>query len=1192
MVRILPWLLVGCLGGPAPEGWAPAEATGGPVVVWEPAATPLPEIPFPNDAATRRDPSSPTGRRLNVRVEGTTDHETAVRRAFNELDGFGSFAPLTVSFDEPLDVVDLAARQATPDFRDDAILLLNVDPGCDRFGEEVGLDLGQGRYVATQYGHGRRIPDPLAPDGVRWDPWSGRLFPFDVHFDSNGYHFEERWEDVDGDGRLDAGEDLDGDGVLDVPNFRDPGACADLPRDTLAYDRCAADQLLTFYERETNTVIARPLWPLEERCTHAVLITKRLVGEDGTPVQSPFPAINPRDQTPALERATPFLARYGLALDDLAFAWTFTTGTMTADLRAVRSGLHGRGPFSALGAAFPPDWTLWTRQALAEAFDRTADPAVADDVVLPGACTSDALTTLWDQGLGEWDANLCAVEADLSSVAAWFGGTFAAPDLLVDKDGIATEAYPDDHDERFDLDLVTGEITHGRTDVTFFCALPHEDPEAVCAPGNPDGVPFCKPFPTVIYGHGYGSSRAEFSLHVGRHTAMGQAGCAVDSYGHGLNRWRVDPEASAAIRLSLPAFEAVGVPELAALLSLGRDRDLNNDGLPDGGMDQWTADIFHTRDMVRQSVVEVMQLVRILRHMDGETRDGAGRLLGDVDGDGVVDLGGPRNTVGHWGISLGGILSGVLAGAEPGLDAVSPNAGGGGLTDISTRSTQAGVPEAVVLPMLGQVVVGCLPTDGHDNPLPLGEAGGDDCLRGRGAPGATWEGGTLRIALLGHDEGRLQVREVGALPGVRPGDRLRLENLDNGERFEVVIHGRGWARAAVATDALDAVERRAALGWGDGPGPFRLDDTRAVADWLAVSVWRDGASLGRLEVFEHEVSFQGSVHPAGQPLVALQDGYGYGRNTPDLRRLVGLAQHAISPGDPAVWLQHVHVDPVSGDDPFDDGRTPATLLMPTVGDATVPASTGVAMARAGGFLGSWRRDEALAPEHGWRALWTPDPRYGESVDQWLVDSWVVEGDPRFQRWADFGEAADWNPDVLFDPDDVSDGALRFSCGPSDWSALNGENRCPPAYETEPGEPENLFDVPNPPPGDGLRLDLQRSDGTHDAFRIPMLRPAGQHGIYNAQPFRPFDADAFMVNFTARFLGTRGADVSHEAGCDCSASRPARFFRGAAPAFPGQGVACRDGADPLAEAPATLRVCDPDCAEGWGLRTPERAVCTP
>jgi hypothetical protein len=68
-------------------------------------------------------------------------------------------------------------------------------------------------------------------------------------------------------------------------------------------------------------------------------------------------------------------------------------------------------------------------------------------------------------------------------------------------------------------------------------------------------VPFCKPFPVVAFAHGYGSSRSEFTLHIGRHTAMGFAACAIDSYGHGFNRGIVDPVNAGALLLSIPRFQ-------------------------------------------------------------------------------------------------------------------------------------------------------------------------------------------------------------------------------------------------------------------------------------------------------------------------------------------------------------------------------------------------------------------------------------------------------------------------------------------------------------------------------------------------------------------------------------------------------------------------------------------------------------
>ena len=73
-----PVLLTAC-PGPAQEGWAPSLHAGGPQVIYDLTAEPLPEIPLPNDTATRLDPSSPTGRRLNFSTAGSTQHERATR---------------------------------------------------------------------------------------------------------------------------------------------------------------------------------------------------------------------------------------------------------------------------------------------------------------------------------------------------------------------------------------------------------------------------------------------------------------------------------------------------------------------------------------------------------------------------------------------------------------------------------------------------------------------------------------------------------------------------------------------------------------------------------------------------------------------------------------------------------------------------------------------------------------------------------------------------------------------------------------------------------------------------------------------------------------------------------------------------------------------------------------------------------
>ena len=201
--------------------------------------------------------------------------------------------------------------------------------------------------------------------------------------------------------------------------------------------------------------------------------------------------------------------------------------------------------------------------------------------------------------------------------------------------------------------------------------------------------------------------------------------------------------------------------------------------------------------------------------------------------------------------------------------------------------------------------------------------------------------------------------------------------------------------------------------------------------------------------------------------------------------------------------------------------------------------------------------------------------YGAPIDELILDRYVVEGDPRFLRFPN--NAVHTN--VVYDIDNVSDGAASFSCGPSDWSGPS-ENGCPEELEGE----EIFFSVPHPnAPELPLRRDMVRADGSYDAVRVPVLRPAGQHGIYNAQPFRVFDADAFMVNFTTRFLGSRGGSVSHEAGCDCSASALPNFTLNGEPLYPALDRACTV---------EDMRVCEEGCAQRWAIETPTAANCAP
>jgi len=133
------------------------------MVVYDVARRPEPEIPFPNNSATRMDPNSRTGRWLNLATDSPIEPEAKLRRQLNRLDGFSVSGPITVSFDQPLNLDTVT---------DSSVLLLVASPDAPGFGEPVPLDLGRGAYPISFR------PRPIFP----FDPknkWPDLLFPKD-----------------------------------------------------------------------------------------------------------------------------------------------------------------------------------------------------------------------------------------------------------------------------------------------------------------------------------------------------------------------------------------------------------------------------------------------------------------------------------------------------------------------------------------------------------------------------------------------------------------------------------------------------------------------------------------------------------------------------------------------------------------------------------------------------------------------------------------------------------------------------------------------------------------------------------------------------------------------------------------------------------------------------------------------------
>lgn len=783
--------LLGCVEeNDAPEGLRQARAMGGAKVLFDLDARPLPKIPFPNDVATRIDPSSPTGKRVNISTMAVTDLESGVREKANKLDGFSTYGAMWVQFDSAIDVQNILDRhkQPVPDFSDDAVYLVNVDPQSPEYGTFHLLDLGSGNFPATM-----RVPT--------------KYFDFDTRVQGTNLLFESVTEvDENGDGILDPLEDTDDDGVWDTPNTLHPNG-----------DPLAPGQMLDFYERESHTLLIRTTEVLRPATRYAVVLTSALVDANGVPVDSPFEFINHTRQTEDLEPLREILPkafpeRFDDKLSKVRFAWSFTTQTTTFEMEQLRAGLYGHGPLGWMASQFPADLKL--------IHGMQSDGADEQVLVAPVRSLINVLLQVFADG--EDPETVEALQKAGEEVAYVVGGSFETPYFLIDKDGMhgtaderARNENTYDDDEVFEIDFNTGDAVVGSDEVTWWCMVPSEK----------EGRK--PPYPVVLYGHGYGSSRLEGIGFAAQMAKFGLATCSMDNAGHGLPVDRFLKEDNVAVDPE-PLLDNIGLGNMVNALNHGRHRDVTNDGLLDPGGDYWVADVFHTRDNVRQTTLDYMQFIRIMRSWDGQKRwpdsideddpyikarrdivagwdtdlDGEPEIAGDFNGDGIVDFGGPQPYY-AWGQSLGGIQSAVLVAVEPLVRAAAPTAGGAGLGDIGVRSSQGGVPEAVMLPIFGPVVLG-RPVERYNPQTDSYE----------------WSG-TTQLEFLISD-----AFEEAYVPFARVelehGDRIVYRNLRREERTSLIEEGteqatatvrNGVFRVGLAGDALSGDERRYRLGF-------------------------------------------------------------------------------------------------------------------------------------------------------------------------------------------------------------------------------------------------------------------------------------------------------------------------------------------------------------------------------------------
>lgn len=1081
-VCVLPLLCFACETGGLPQGWAETPPGSGPRIRWDLNAEPLPELPLPNDVATWPDPTSPTGRRLNVSIIAPTYFEELTRTYFDQLDGWGTFGAISIPFDAPIDVRDLYERQgggsdafSESRWGDHAVYVVDLETGAP-----VPLDVNSGNF-----------PYVLDKPDQYWRN--------DVKAGESNLLFETVAEDVNGNGVLDPGEDIDFDGVLDFPNTWD--GTADGPLDTV-------DEMTWFWERETNTLLLRPILPMRPRREYAVVVTDRLRGPDGQPVRSPFDVVHPVAQTQSLERLPELFADHPEIYGDLstrgwegvAFAWTFTTQSTHHDLDALRSGLYGEGPLADVFAE------EFTREGLPGLLDYAPSPMQGgrrctiegNTLIAPGEAFVEALNTVAGLALGLDEAQTEFVVSsyrNLSHVAVVF---FDTPYFLGDPDTTGLE-------DVFEVDTQSGQARIDRETISMILFVPKESETKQ------------QPFDTAFYIHGHGSASAEPLPFAGFMLQHGVAAAMINAEGHGV------PIDAGLARILENLFEASCLGPTAPAILNGRAEDLNGDGLLDSGGDFWTAYLFHTRDVVRQTAIDHMRSIQMLRSFDGRRaqpvvfEDGplgerleydgnafdyeGNDVAGDFDGDGTPDVGGPDSEFFFTGGSLGGILTGIMAGAEPEIRAAAPIVGAGGLSDVATRIDLGGVLSAMHLRMMGPFVI-----------TEPAEARGDRTSCASGETSVY----ILSSNVLSRSEMEVACIEEGLLD---EDDVLVVRNEDHDE---VVCAGATGGRSGNYRVAFAA----------DGGDPLFLEiyrDALLHTDFGRCRIEGDPAPDRVIDHFEVTAEFQGHVfHGPGETdeegnplpqdrLVSPTMGMGNARQRPDLRRMLFLAQSGLDPADPINYARRALLEPmaVSGREP-----EPTNLLVVnSIGDQSVPVNTGNAYARAAGLLPFMPPD---APEvfAEFRApAWFGERYPGlASPNDVLIAYHVLEGVERLGRHPIPG--AD---NFLFDVDNVSEGRLRFR---PDGSAQSTEPDALPAPHLEP-------------PLRWVRRSLSMADASGDVWMPASGEPIsgllnnyaipnGVHGfdqlVYDQS--LPWDPAQYLINLIARWGSTHGHDLRY------------------------------------------------------------------
>lgn len=1076
---------------------------------------PLPNIPAPNDIATFPDPTSRTGRRINGSMMAPTTMEMRARQEFDEMEGWGTTAPITVAFDREagadpnaaaLDLDDLRARMQGDgwDTTNDAVYVVDLDTGVPAL-----VDLGSGDFPQT-------ILDPTA------------YYPNDPHLTSNNLLFETVEE---GAGLSQASYrpalDRDFDGVLDHPDTQGPPGLVP-----------GVDNLMTWYERQTDTLVLRPLLPLEEKTEYAVVLTDRLRAPDGQPVRSPFADVYHPAQIEGVTRlrailADPARANYygdiaGTGLSHVAFTWTFTTQPVAEDMRLLRDGLYGKGPFARLASQFPPAATIFPTAGTALTPD--LEPAGWQETPVCAKPLKTPFVVHWDDikpALASLLPQLFPLNAtqtqglldSLENVDYFVVGTYQTPYLI----GDPKSTNPYDH---FDANFMTGDATVHADTGHFWLSIPK-------VRGNAK-----PPFPVAYWHHGTTLFDTEMFVHAGRYAQNGIALASIDAPGHGLVLTTGQKFFVQAL------FAGQCLAPFTTALDSGRAIDLNGDGIPDSGGLIWSAHILRTRDNVRQAVIDAMQMTRVLASFDGKTMsdqdfngDGKPDLAGDFNGDGIVDLGGPTQKYYASGGSLGGIVSMIQGALDPHVVAAAPVSGTGGFMDTAMRGTVT--PTPVLEQVLGPLVIG----------VPASSRSDSMCKASQES--VRWELNNL-FSSAEMEIACLDPSELDA------GMTVVVSNANNGKVHCARTSAGGAFRVPLPVSAGDAVSIRI-LGAPDAVDSYATcNPTPGVAVRRSITTWEQ-----RIKVYgvtaDPSLSctasagcqqFREAFYPVGSPLVAPEEGLGLSRQTPDFRQQVSLSQAALDPGDPFNYARFYTLRALTGVDGSPQAPRPL-LVATTAGDDEVTTASGLAFARAAGAV-PFLPPNAVTSMPEYADFATPAALYqawgASTPDQVLVQNGQMEGVSRMGRAPGTACGDDYVSSATCDaPPATSASICHDTLYDADWL---GESQESFGQEHE-SVPLRLARVAGMHVTDATSLAsvwkprLAGAPFSADGGYTPnaplvasvtaYMVPLGQHDWSVGDPCDAFDPTTYMDNLLAHFFATNGQDLyylSHPATHKC------------------------------------------------------------